>query len=90
MGLYCLLHKCGVHGTVLVAANVVCMARHCLLRLWCGWHNCLLDCDASPDLVALSALLNPHLSMQAFCRKFLWSELMLWPQDLPRRRCTFF
>ncbi|PRW60464.1 expressed protein isoform A [Chlorella sorokiniana] len=22
---------------------------------------------------------------QAFCRKFLWSELMLWPQDLPRR-----
>lgn len=22
---------------------------------------------------------------QAFCRKFQWSELMLWPQDLPRR-----
>ena len=21
---------------------------------------------------------------QAFCRRFHWSELMLWPQDLPR------
>lgn len=28
---------------------------------------------------------RPNIS-QAFCRKFLWTELMLWPQDLPRRR----
>ena len=26
------------------------------------------------------------LGLQAFCRKFHWSELMIWPQDLPRRR----
>ena len=23
---------------------------------------------------------------QAFCRRFHWSELMLWPEDLPRER----
>jgi hypothetical protein len=27
----------------------------------------------------------PTAPAQAFCRKFHWSELMLWPQELPRR-----
>lgn len=40
------------------------------------------SCDA-PHLSKPRA--SPLMWSQAFCRKFNWAELMLWPDDIPER-----
>lgn len=39
--------------------------------------------------VAIPVMTHPHDTLlprlQAFCRKFSWAELQLWPDDLPAR-----
>ena len=77
-----------VHSTALL--DPVCMLT-CYPQLLFNFIYRTISSSALTSVVAaidgVRFLCSRDLTIsQAFCRRFHWSELMLWPEDLPRKR----